>query len=282
MSESDFFKNPENILALKKRVPGTHSTESLSSAFLSACKKDSVGIKKCAVLFSGGLDSSLVAFALKGVVPEIRLYCAGLEGSSALRRAEENAGLLGMELQKIQIKKEEIPALLEETEKAIGSGSLLQLQIALPAFAALREAKMDGFRTVFSGTGADELFCGYKEFCFALEKGGHAAVEALCWEKLEGMFERNLKRETALARHFSIKSKTPFLDEGFILQAMAFPAKEKISSPKDELRKNALREMARFLGLPEKICSEKKKAVQFDSGISREAEKILKKQRPGK
>jgi asparagine synthetase B (glutamine-hydrolysing) len=102
-------------------------------------------------------------------------------------------------------------------------------------------------------------------------------VEALCWKKLGEMHERNLDREESLARHFSIELKAPFLDESFILQAMAFPAKEKISSPKDELRKNALREMARSIGLPEKICSEKKKAIQFDSGIAREVEKILKK-----
>jgi asparagine synthase (glutamine-hydrolysing) len=273
MNEFDFFKNPENALSLKGRIPKTHSVGALSSAFLSACKKDTAGVKKCAVLFSGGIDSALVAFALKGIVPEIRLYCAGLEGSHALKRAKENAGLLGMELHEVLICKEEIPALLEETKKAIASDSLLQLQIAMPAFAALREAKKGGFRTAFSGTGADELFCGYKEFCSVLEKGGYGAVEALCWEKLEGMFERNLKREIALAEHFSIEPKAPFLDEGFALQAMAFPAKEKISSPEDELRKNALREMARFLGLPEKICSEKKKAIQFDSGIAKAVEK---------
>jgi asparagine synthase (glutamine-hydrolysing) len=155
MSEFDFFKKLENVLALKGRIPKTHSIEVLSSAFLSACKKDSFGAKKCAVLFSGGIDSSLVAFALKGLVPEIRLYCAGLETSPALKRAKENAKLLGLELHEVLIPKEEIPALLEETKKAINSDSLLQLQIAIPEFAALREIKKGGIRTVFSGTGAD-------------------------------------------------------------------------------------------------------------------------------
>ncbi|MFH1234776.1 MAG: asparagine synthase-related protein [Candidatus Diapherotrites archaeon] len=279
MDAFEFFSSPERVASLREKVPKTHSIEALSSAFLSTSKKDSLGVKKCAVLFSGGIDSSLVAFALKGIVPEIRLYCAGLEGSPALSRAQVNAGLLGMELCKVQISKDEIPGLFQKTGKAINSDGLLQLQIAIPEFAALRAIKEGGIGTVFSGTGADELFCGYKEFCFALASGGYAGVEGLVWKKLAEMHERNLERESSLAGHFSIEMKAPFLDTDFVLQAMAFPAKEKISFQNDDLRKNALREMARFMGLPEKICSEKKKAIQFDSGIAKEVEKILKKQR---
>ncbi|MEM0360176.1 MAG: asparagine synthase-related protein [Candidatus Diapherotrites archaeon] len=265
--------------AFRKCIPKKPSIEALSSAFLSACKKDSLGLKECAVLFSGGIDSSLVAFSLKGIVPRVFLYCSGVAGSPAIKRARENAELLGMELREVEIKKNEIPVLLKKAKKAIGSDSLLQLQIALPAFVAMQAIKKDGIRTVFSGTGADELFCGYKEFCSVLEKGGHESVEALIWEKLEGMRERNLEREFALSRYFGLRLAIPFLEKGFVLQAMAFPASEKILCCEDALRKHPLRELARYMGLPEKICLEKKKAIQFDSGTAKEIEKIFKADR---
>ena len=60
------------------------------------------------------------------------------------------------------------------------------------------------------------------------------------------------------------------------MQAMAFPAGEKILSPADELRKHALRELGRSIGLPEKICCEKKKAIQFDSGTAKELKRLFR------
>lgn len=275
MQAFNLFKDPKNIALLRKRVPERHSIKALSNALVLSVKKNSVGLKKCAVLFSGGIDSSLIAFVLKDFVEGIQLYCAGLEGSKSLVRAKENAELLGLELHEVPIEKEEIPKLLDKTRTAINSSERLQLQIALPAFAAMEAIKNASIEAVFSGTGADELFCGYREFNSVLENSGYKGVEELIWKKLAGMHERNLKRELALAKHFSLDLRAPFLEEEFLLQAMAFPARKKIHSASDGLRKHALRELAFSLGLPEKICKEKKKAIQFDSGIAREMRKIF-------
>jgi len=279
MSEFELFKEPGGIKELKGKIPEGHSIEALSEALLASIERNAAGLEECTVLFSGGLDSGLIAFLLKQRVARVELYCAGLEESKALLRARENAGLLGLELREIVVRKEEIPELLQKTREAIGSDDGLQLQIAVPGFAALKAVGKSGIKTVFTGAGADELFCGYKEFAIALAEGGYPAAEALAWNKLEGMHERNLKRELALAGHFSLEIRAPFLDRDFVLQAMAFPTGEKILSPEDELRKRALRELARSMGLPEKICSEKKKAIQFDSGIAKELKKLFKADR---
>ncbi len=278
MNSIGFFRNPENVHALRERVPSEHSIKALSHSLYSSVKKASSGLSECAVLFSGGLDSSVIAFLLRLFVPRIELYCAGVKGSRSMKRARANAELLGLQLSETIIKKEELPEVVDRVRGIIGSSDALQVEISVPEFAALEAVKKSSVQWVFSGTGADELFCGYAEFASVLEEKGYPGVEALCWKKLETMFERNLKRELALARYFSLKAAMPFLEEQFMLQAMSFPAREKILSPRDLLRKQPLRELARSLGLPEIICSERKRAIQYDSGVSREVRRILSRE----
>jgi asparagine synthase (glutamine-hydrolysing) len=269
MNVLEFFSSKENIISLKKSIPEKSSIRELSKSLDSAVKEDCLGVKKCAVLFSGGLDSSLIAKSLMPHVPEIALFCSGLPNSNALTASKESAELLGLPLKQVIIQESEIPNASKEVSNIIFSDEKLQLQIALPEFFALREIRKQGFSHVFSGQGADELFCGYAEFSSVLEKKGYLAAEALCWEKLLGMRERNLERDFALALHFSLSLHSPFLHPVFMKQAMSFPAEEKILSPQDPLRKHVLRNLARYEGLPEQICSKKKKAIQYDSGITR-------------
>ncbi len=271
-----FFKSRAKIRALLSRVPRGHSLSALERAFDESIARSARGLEKAAVLFSGGVDSSLIASALSGFT-EVKLYCSGMVDSPVLGRAEKSSGLLGLPLEITSIERGEIPLLAETVSGAIASRSILQLQIALPAFCALRAVKRDSFHAIFSGQGADELFAGYVEFLSVLEQGGYSAVEEKIREKLLGFYERNACRETALARFFGLEPKTPFLDRAFMLQALAFPAEEKIFFPGDALRKHPLRELARRKGLPEEICSMEKKAIQFDAGIAGEVKKAFGK-----
>ena len=275
MNEFDLFKDKKKVLALREKIPAEHSIEALAKALRFAVKERASSLKKCAVLFSGGVDSSLMALALKDFTEPI-LYCAGTGNSKVFPRARKNAKLLGLKLREVPIKEADFPKLKKETVSIIGTDEKMQVSIALPVLAALKAVKSDGIETVFSGTGADELFCGYREFSTVLKQKGYMAVELLCWSKLDEMFGRNLKREIALLGNVSLNAFDPFLDERFVLEAMAFPAEEKILSPEDELRKIPLRELAKFMGLPESICLEKKKAIQFDSGSAKELSRLAK------
>ncbi len=270
------FKDREKIEALKEKVPSAYSLEALKKAFLDVIERNTANLGKCAVLFSGGIDSTIVAYAVTSRVKNTLLYCCGLPKASSFARAEQAAKRLGLKLKKIEINKEKLPELVKKTIEAIGTQDKLQVQIALPEFITMQAIKEDSFKVVFCGQGADELFAGYNEFRFVLKEKGFAGVQELIWKKLFEMYERNLKRDLAIANYFGLELRAPFLDEEFILQALAFPPEEKIHSESDLIRKHALRKLAEALGIPKKLCYEKKKAIQYDTGLAKEVERILK------
>lgn len=262
----------------------------LRSAFDAAIAEQTKNIPRAAVLFSGGLDSSLVAKAVSLRVKKTELFSVGTAGSQDLGFVEEVADEMGLKLHVRTVCASEIPAYIKKTKKALfghvpewahfgkrqnsvlGSElakSKLQLQIGVPEFIALEQVKKHGFPVFFSGQGGDELFCGYSSFKRVLEEGGYKAVETEILRFLEIMPSRNLAREQALAKHFSLEHRMPLMRPAFVQAALKIPAQEKITSPEDEMRKHALRALARELGVPEKACSRPKKAIQYGSGIAK-------------
>jgi len=270
------FKDKKKIEALKEKVPSTYSLKALKEAFLDVMERSTADLNKCAVLFSGGIDSTIIAYAVASRVKNTLLYCCGMPKASSFARAEQAAKRLGLNLKKIEVKKEELPELVKKTIEAIGTRDKLQVQIALPEFITMQAIKKDSFKVVFCGQGADELFAGYNEFRFALKKKSFAGVQELIWKKLFEMYERNLKRDLAIANYFGLELRAPFLDEEFILQALAFPPQTKIYSESDLIRKHTLRRLAQELGIPKELCYERKKAIQYDTGLAKEVERILK------
>ena len=68
----------------RKTVPKKHSQEALLREFEKTISLQTIGLEKAAVLFSGGVDSSLIAKAVSQRVPKTRLFVAGVEGSPDL------------------------------------------------------------------------------------------------------------------------------------------------------------------------------------------------------
>ncbi|MFH1224460.1 MAG: asparagine synthase C-terminal domain-containing protein [Candidatus Diapherotrites archaeon] len=248
----------------------------LRSAFDAAIGEQTKNTPHAAVLFSGGLDSSLVAKAVSLRVEKTELFSVGTEGAQDLDFVEEVADEMGLKLHVRTVRTSEIPAYVKKTKKVLGSElakSKLQLQIAVPEFIALEQVKKHGFPVFFSGQGGDELFCGYSSFKRVLKEGGYKAVDAEIASLLEIMPSHNLAREEALASHFSLEHRMPLTHPAFVKAALKIPAREKITSPEDKLRKHSLRALARELGVPEIACARRKKAIQYGSGVA----KVLRK-----
>ena len=255
------------------------TAEKLEIEFWKAIGKSTKGLEKAGVLFSAGVDSAVIAKAVSARVPKTVLFCAGLENSQDLKFAEKSSEQMNLELvEKIISEKEVKPALLQ-VRKILAPLQLddsLNLQIGVSEFFAMKAAKQAGFNVIFMGQGADELFAGYDRFRKTVEEKGIKAVNAECKRLFAKAARVDLKRDKAIAESFGLELRLPFCEKEFAEFCLKIPAKEKIHSQNDLLRKHALRKLAEKIGVPEISYSRLKKAMQYGSSVGKKVIKLLR------
>ena len=269
-------KEVYTLLNFVKRMPRRAEKEKLKERFLKGVGVMSQGSQKAAVLFSGGVDSTLVAAALKHLGKEVTLITVGLEGSHDLQESRNVARELGLKLKLRPIEKKEVEPYALKTTRLLGFYDSLQVPIGLPELVALEEAKRLGFKSVFVGQGSDEIFAGYSSFKKVYKEKGADGVQEETWFALTNSWQRNFYRDEILAASQGIELKLPFLYRPFVRQAMALHPSEKIKSADDEVRKHAVRELAMELGVPKELAMRRKKAIQYGSGVAKELKKLFK------
>lgn len=255
---------------LSAKKPKKFVFEELVSSLDESIEKNTINVKKAAVLFSGGIDSSFCAKLVSEKINKTKLFSVGLKNSHDLLQAKKSAELLNLELVETIIEKNNISFLSKNVSKIIGSNDFLQLSIAIPEFAALQAVKDSGFNVVFSGQGPDELFLGYAVFPKMFKEKNENAVRKEQKHLFDVFEQRNAAREKALAEYFGLDVRMPFLDESFASIALSIPVKKNLQN---SLRKNVFRKLALQKGIPEEIVLLPKKAIQYGSGVS----KVLKK-----
>ncbi|HTP58957.1 MAG TPA: asparagine synthase-related protein, partial [Spirochaetia bacterium] len=176
-----------------------------------------------------------------------------------------------------------IRGLVPETIAAIEDGDLMQVEVAVPMYAALRLAREDGVRVVLTGQGADELFAGYEWYPRILAEQGEAALLAAMWGDLSNLYRDTLEREDKMSMAHSIELRVPFLDPAVITEAMRISPSLKIDTSEkgpDPLRKRLHRELALEMGVPRSIAMRLKDGAQHGSGVHVALEKVAKQNAP--
>jgi asparagine synthase (glutamine-hydrolysing) len=223
--------------------------------------------KPCAIAFSGGLDSSILAAVCK----DAKLYSVGMAGSHDIvqtRYAAERLGLLD-NLHLHEITMGELESAIPDVIKAIESPDPLMVSIALPLYFASKNASSDGLRVILSGQGADELFAGYKRY---ESLSSEDLVKALRTD-LENIAKNNLERDDAVTMANSVELRVPYLDKKVIELALSISPELKIHNG---IRKYVLRRAASMI-LPDELAWKEKKAAQYSSGIYLAIEKLARK-----
>ncbi|WP_209475392.1 asparagine synthase (glutamine-hydrolyzing) [Thermococcus stetteri] len=221
--------------------------------------------RKTGVLFSGGLDSTLVAY-LASQYSEVVLYTAGTEDSPDIEWARRVADHFGWKLRERLFGVEDVKEAVRNVMYAIEEPNPMNLAIGLPLYFASAIASSDGTRVVLSGQGADELFGGYAKY---LER------PELMEEDIALISERNLARDDKITMLNGVEGRYPFLALPLVGFALSLPLEAKIA---DGTRKVVLRKLALRLGIPDWIAKREKKAAQYGSRAQKLLENVAKEE----
>jgi asparagine synthase (glutamine-hydrolysing) len=224
---------------------------------LSASVADSVrAAGPISLLFSGGLDSSLIAWLLP---PDsaVALVAVGVEGAADLAAAQDAAERLHRPLKIHLLRRDDIRAAWSRLHEEVGHLREPARSVAI-AFAMATEAAEPG--TVLCGQGADELFYGYAHFRGLPE--GETRRRAV--EDLARLTDHDWPRALRIGRRVGRDLRAPYLD------ARVRTAATGLAPPGPaEVPKIALRQAAALAGLPTVLVDRPKRALQYGSGVAR-------------
>ncbi len=231
--------------------------------------KERIVSDKLSVLFSGGVDSGIIAFMLKkfGVSVECVTACVHWQGPKLpedLVYAERAADELGLKLKVVKCNLNETENALVELIKILRTRDVVTLGIALPIYFAMKQCS---FKHVFTGIGAEEVFAGY------LRHKQAKSINLECLRGLKGIEERDLSRDRSIALYFGKQLMMPFLDNRLVKYGLRIPGKLKIH---ENYTKYVLRLAAEQLGLPEFITFRKKRAAQYGSNFDKAIQKLAR------
>lgn len=257
VGEENWVKHVESLRDRKKALD-------FDEEFVNAIKKR-LPKKKFGILFSGGIDSTLIAFVCKKLNADFICYTVGLEDSPDILAAERVAKEQGFELKKKILTDEEIEVAIKTVVKIVGPDTM-KVGVGAVIYEGLKLAKEDNIDILFSGLGSEEIFAGYERHTLSKD------INEECWTGLKSMYQRDFVRDFALASELNVNVLVPFLDSDVIVSAMSIPGDEKI---KEGFTKYALRKFAEKLGL--KDAWRKKKAAQYGSYFDKAILKLAKK-----
>ncbi len=222
----------------------------------------------CAVLFSGGVDSSLITALAARHVPGITLITVGFSGSNDVKWAPDAAQLLGMENNLILkiIDLDDVESTIPRVMEALETADPMAISLGVPLYIASTKAKSRNIDLLLAGQGADELFGGYHRYKEIIKKSTASLHEAIVAD-VSRLPRRDILRDNTVAEAAGIKLAAPFLDPDVVELALSIPAVLKVREFDGELvGKYILRRAAESV-VPAEIAWRDKKAMQYGSGV---------------
>ncbi|MHA2025227.1 MAG: asparagine synthase C-terminal domain-containing protein [Candidatus Thorarchaeota archaeon] len=226
-------------------------------------------MRKCSVLFSGGVDSSLAALLAKEANLDPLLISVATPESKDFEKTKTAASALSLDHELVLLDTDSVWEILPEVIYAIESNNRMDVEIALPFFLAAKKARALDYEAVVSGQGPDELFAGYARYERAFQEKGIKAVADELWSDYTKTHETNIARDTKAIEYHGVRSFFPFLDVKFSQAALASPVGLLINPNSNPSRKILFRTLAKKMGLATEMADAQKHATQYSSGSSK-------------
>ena len=246
-------------------------------ALYNSIKKRSQDLSRIGIIFSGGIDSVLVAKIAKELVPHVTCYTSGIAGSDDIKFSKVIADQLDLDLKINELNIKDIETMLPNILNIIETTNSTQAEVSIPIYGALKLAAKDGLRVVFTGQGADELFAGYPWYAYIYAKYGAKKLKEYMIQDLLLLYKETLEREDKLAMSNSIEMREPFLDSDVVKTATSIDLRLNLAGKDDIFGKRVHRELAIQVGIPKHIAYREKQAAQHGAGIHGILSKIAEK-----
>ncbi|CAH1163744.1 unnamed protein product [Phaedon cochleariae] len=247
------------------------------------------------VLFSGGVDCSILALLADKIVEKTRpidLFNVAFGEYQHYKTPDRQTGLETLEeLRQLCPEREwrffEIDIPKDELEK-LRSDHIADLIYPLKtilddslgcalwfASRGLQNSTQSPCRVLLVGMGADELFGGYTRHRAAFKKKSWLGLHTVLNEDWENLPYRNLARDDRVVSDHGRQLRMPYLDEKLVQYVRSLPCWQK-SYPSHKVpqgfgEKILLRSLAYHIGL-KKAAVLKKRALQFGSRIANKNE----------
>ena len=278
LNKSGFKFKVVKTLTFSKPVSITidQATDQLKTILYESVRRRVKDLKKVAVAFSGGLDSSLIAFIAREMGVNVSLLHVSLENEIETEVAIQAAEALNLPLHVDLYKDSDVEKILPKVVRLIEESDPVKTAIGVPFFWVSEKTAEAGYKILLAGQGADELFGGYQRYVAQYCQEGNESTQKMMFRDVTNIHKSNLERDMKITSFNDVELRLPFGSYDLAEFALSLPLEYKIEPKPDTLRKLILRKLAVDLGLPSFIVEKPKKAVQYGTGINNAIKRIAK------
>ena len=184
----------------------------------------------CTIL-SGGIDSTIITYLLSKKIPDLQAFVVNVNPTRKSKYKDDlyyarlAADEFGIKLNEVNVDRQDIENVLKESIWASESHKWTQVAPAVAQLFLSWEIRDKGFKVVFGGEGADEIFASYGD------------VKRFCWNKpiewhkrrvnlVQNLYKNNLIRTNkAMMYGGKVELRTPFLNKEVIDFGLRIPTK---------------------------------------------------------
>jgi asparagine synthase (glutamine-hydrolysing) len=232
------------------------------------------GLSEVAAAFSGGLDSSIIAFLAKNSGVDVHLIHVSLENQPETEQAKKAAEKLRLPIHVYLYNEGDVEKVLPKVLWLIEEPDPIKASIGIPFYCTAEKAAEMDFKVMLAGQGADELFGGYHRYVYDYLKYGGEKLRETFFNDILKMHETNFERDSKICNFHNVELRLPFATYQIAKFATELPVELKIKMKDNGLRKLVLRRVAENLGLPQFIAKKPKRAIQYATGVNKTLKKL--------